>query len=72
MTVNEQIDIKFTVIDTCYGVTKDGRLFNLKRGKELKKVVIGTTIGYCINGRFQSLKKLRTKLKKVEEVYCPF
>lgn len=72
MIVNEIVDIKFRVVDTCYGVTKDGRLFNLKRGKELKKVVIGTTIGYCINGKFQSLKTLRTKLKKVEDVYCPF
>lgn len=72
MVINQVIDIKFRVCDTCYGVTKDGRLFNMKRGKELKKVVIGTTIGYCIYGKFQSLKKLRSKLVKVEEAYCPF
>lgn len=72
MIVNEVVDIKFRVVDTCYGVTKDGRLFNMKRGKELKRTVIGTTIGYCLNGKFQSLKTLRTKLKKVEETYYPF
>lgn len=72
MVINQIVDIKFTIIDTCYGVTKDGRLFNMKRGKELKKVVIGTTIGYCIEGKFQSLKKLRSKFKKVEENICPF
>lgn len=55
-----------------YKFTKDGKCFNAKRNKELKRVIVGGSIGYCINGKFQSLTKLRSKLIKIKESDCPF
>ena len=72
MTVTQRIDIKFRIINTNYGVTEDGRVFNLLRNTEVKRTVVGTTIGYCINGKFKSLKTLRKRLLKVSESDCPF
>lgn len=48
------------------------RCFNTKRGKEIKKVVHGYTIGYNIKGKFYSLGYLRDHLVKVEKIKTPF
>lgn len=72
MIVTQQIDIKFKIKNTNYGVTANGRIFNLKRGNELKKTVVGTTIGYCINGKFKSLKTLRKHIEQIKINDCPF
>ena len=33
----------------------------------------GGSIGYCINGKFYSLKKLRNYIEKIpKKDYCPF
>ena len=73
MIVSEIIDIKFELkSNRKYGVTSDGRIFNQQTGRELKRTLIGTTIGFCINGKFQSLKKLRTQLVRPENYGCPF
>ncbi len=55
-----------------YKFSKDGKCFNSKRNKELKRVLVGGSIGYCINGKFQSLTQLRSKLIKIKESDCPF
>jgi len=71
MTIIEDIDIKFGLKNARhYGVTCDGRIFNQKTGRELRRILIGTTKGYCINGKFISLKKLRQEL--VKPIYIPF
>ena len=44
------------------------RCFNLKRGKEIKKVVHGYTLGFNIKGKFYSLAYLRTHLVKIEQL----
>lgn len=72
LTVTHTIDIKFKVSNTDYGVTEKGEVWNLKRGRKLKRTVIGTTIGYCIGGKFKSLGVLRSQLEKINKEYCPF
>ena len=53
-------------------IDKDGNCFNLKSGKQIKQTVVGYTVGYCINSKFYSLKKLRQSLVKTKEEDCPF
>lgn len=45
-----------------YKVSKCGKVFNCKRGKEIKRCYVGGTLGYCIEGKFTSLKQLRKRL----------
>ncbi len=58
--------------DSNYALTKCGKMFNLKRNKEVKCVLNGSTAGYWINKKFYSLKNLRNNLQKIENNYCPF
>ena len=55
-----------------YQFTKCKKLFNLKTGREIKKTVVCSTIGYNIKGKFYSLNKLRKCLKKIEKEKLPF
>lgn len=49
-----------------------GKCFNLKRNKQVKKVLKGYTVGFNINGKFHSLNTLRKELIKVKIIDCPF
>ena len=55
-----------------YVWTKDHLCFNLKTGKQIKQVYKNGMIGYCINSKFISLKKLRTQLELIKEEKTPF
>lgn len=55
-----------------YQFTKCGKCFNVKTGRRIKQVYVSGSIGYCIKGKFRSLKQLRNKLVKIEEEKCPF
>ena len=57
---------------TNYKFTKDGRCFNSLRGKELKRTIVGGSIGFCLNGRFKSLKIIRTELTTIPPAQTPF
>lgn len=71
--MNQKDYIKFSIKNyEYYGVTSDGRILNKKTGRWLRKTIIGTTIGYCINQKFKSLKYLRTQLIKNNDIFCPF
>lgn len=59
-------------LDEKYQFTKDGRCFNVQRGKEIKRTVIGYTEGFCLQGKFRSLKRLRSELKKIVKTEIPF
>ena len=73
MIENKRVNIKFEIKDAeKYAVTADGRVFNQQTGKELKRCLIGLTPGYCINGKFKSLKQLRKRLIKPQKIICPF
>ena len=55
-----------------YQFTQNGECVNTQRGKEIKQVLIGYTLGFCIKGKFQSLANLRKRLVKVETTNCQF
>ena len=56
-----------------YKFSKCKKLFNCKNSKEIKQVMNGRSIGYCIRGRFYSLSKLRNQIEKIpKETFCPF
>lgn len=58
---------------TNYKFTKDGICFNTLTDKQIKKVLVNRSIGYCINGKFKSLNTLRKQLEKIpQEIKCPF
>ena len=49
-----------------------GKCVNLKTGRVLKQVYNNSCIGYNINGKFNSLTKLRKQLQKIPKESCPF
>jgi hypothetical protein len=50
-----------------------GKCYNAKTGRLIKQVIKGGCIGYVIQGKFYSLKKLRTKLELIPtKDDCPF
>jgi len=55
-----------------YKFSECGKCINVKRGREIKQVINGRCIGYCIRGRFQSLTSLRKQLEKIPDIECPF
>ncbi len=55
-----------------YMFTTCKKLINTKTGKEIKKIVNGRCIGYCIQGKFYSLTALKDKIEKIKEKECPF
>ena len=55
-----------------YAFGENKRLYNVKRGKEMNPTVIGTTRGYCLNGKFKPLKDIKPLLVKIKESDCPF
>lgn len=48
------------------------KLFNMQRGKEIKKVLNGYTVGYNLRGKFYSMQKIKTMIEPVEKFICPF
>jgi hypothetical protein len=46
--------------------------YNVKRGIQLTRSVIGYTEGYSINGKFKSLTKLREHMEEIPNENLPF
>lgn len=55
-----------------YKVSKCGKIFNTKSGKEIKKILNGSTVGFWIKDKFFTLEKLRKLLVKIKHSDCPF
>lgn len=55
-----------------YKFTKCKKLFNNKTGRNIKQVYNNGCIGYSIRGKFYSLTRLRSHLRKIEKSICPF
>jgi hypothetical protein len=55
-----------------YQFTKDGVCVNVKRGITIRKVLCGGSVGYCINGKFKSVKALSKELERIPINHCPF
>ena len=55
-----------------YKITKCNLMINSKTGRVIKKCYNSGVIGYNIEGKFKSLKKLRTELTKIKKQIIPF
>lgn len=55
-----------------YAFADNKKLYNLQRQTEVKKTLIGYTVGFWIKGKFYSLKALKPLLEKYQEDDCPF
>jgi hypothetical protein len=55
-----------------YQFDKDDNCYNIKSGRQMKKTVVGYTVGYCINSKFKSLTSLRQSLVEIDKSDCPF
>lgn len=73
ITISNTYDLNWMLYDTNeYQFTQCGKCFNIKRGKEVKRTLVGYSIGFCIKGKFRTLKSIRKDLVKIEKSYCPF
>jgi len=75
MIVIHQVTLKFKweIKDyTHYKFTIDKKLYNCKTMRQIKPTVIGVTRGYCINGKFKSLKSLRPDIQLINRSIIPF
>ena len=73
ISISNSYVLKFSLKDNPqYAWSKCGKCFNIKTGREIRKVICGRSVGYCINGGFKSLNTLRKQLVKIEDTKCPF
>jgi hypothetical protein len=72
-TISINYALKWQIKDaTHYQFTTCGKLINVRTEKEIKQILCSRSIGYCIKGKFQSLKSLRPKIEKIPKEICPF
>ncbi len=57
---------------TEYKFTDSGLCFNTKTGNQIRKILNGRSVGYCIRGKFKALSSLRKELEVIENIKCPF
>lgn len=55
-----------------YQFTRCKKCFNVIRGRQIKMVLNGGSLGFWIAGNFETLNTLRTKLTKIKEEELPF
>ncbi len=55
-----------------YKFDERGQCWNMRSGRQIKKVYCGGSLGYCINGKFHSLTYLRKHLVKIKNEQLPF
>ena len=55
-----------------YQFTKCKKCFNVSRGRQIKMVANGGSIGFWIAGKFETLNKIRNKLVKIKHKKVPF
>ncbi len=73
ITISTTYDLKWELsFAPEYKFSKCGKCFNTKRGKEVRRTLIGYSVGYYIRGKFYTLNTLRSKLELIKKVYCPF
>lgn len=73
ITISKTYALKWQIKDHHnYVVSPCGKVFNSKTRKLLKRVCVGGSVGYCIEGKFHTLKTLGTMLEKITEFALPF
>ena len=72
-TISVVYTIKYQLnFATEYKWLDDNRCFNSKSGRFIKQVYCSGSIGYCIRGKFYSLKYLRKNLENIKKEKLPF
>ena len=72
-TISVNYDLKWQLnFAEEYKFTKNGKCFNTKRNKQIKKVVNCRSIGYCIRGKFYTLTFLRNHIQLIPKSELPF
>lgn len=73
ISISNSYELKYQIIFASdYKVTECGKVFNGKRGKEIKKTICGGSIGWCIKGRFYSQTFLQNQLEEIPNINLPF
>lgn len=54
-----------------YKFTQDGRCINTLTGREIKRILVGRSIGFCVP-KFKSLNTIRNNLEKIPNLELPF
>jgi hypothetical protein len=74
MLISKNYDLKWQLsFAPNYQFSSCKKLFNVQTRREIKKIVNGGSIGYCIKGKFYSLTYLRNYIEKIpQKKYCPF
>ena len=55
-----------------YVWTDKNECYNIKSGRLIRQTIKNGMIGYCINSKFMSLKRIRPLLIKIKNQDCPF
>ena len=72
-TISTTYDLKFQYKPSInYKFTDKGICINTKRNRIVKRVLVGYTEGFCLNGKFKSLKVIRKELELIPIDICPF
>jgi hypothetical protein len=72
-TISTTYDLKWHYKpSTNYKFTEKGVCINTLRNKVVKRVLVGYTEGFCLNGKFKSLKVIRKELELIPVNNCPF
>jgi hypothetical protein len=73
ITISNNYSLKWRYkLDHKYQWSECGVLINVKSGRVVRKILNGGSVGYCINGRFISAKKLRSEIELIIKEDCPF
>lgn len=66
-TISKVYRLKWQLkIDNKYQWSECGKLFNIKTGKEIKKTIKGSKIGYWINKDFCKLADIRNQIELIK------
>lgn len=71
LSITKRVEFKWKVLGNYY-ITKDGKLYNSKTGREKMRTVKNSTIGYWIGRKFYSLAVLNRMAEKIPKTKCPF
>lgn len=73
ITITKSIVFKWKLdFNSDYQWTTNGKLYNTKTMREIKKTVNGYSVGYWVGKKFHTIQKLRSQLVKIEKEPCPF
>ena len=72
LSITKHIELKWQIVGTPYRITKDGKVFNIRTGREKKRTLNGSTIGYWIGRKFYSLRQINIMAEQIKQDYCPF